>query len=89
MPDLSKLSERKLRELIDKRSAVVSARTSDLINAGRGNERCSDTRTKAEEGDDLAIAWRTASDAFYEAIEEEQARLRYQGNRKPIKRAYA
>jgi hypothetical protein len=87
MTNLSKLSAAKLQALYEKRTALASKLCRDLINAGFGSEKHQDTRKRAAEtGDALAVAYVMASDAQHECYDEEQARMRYHGSRKPIKR---
>lgn len=87
MVDVTKLSEAALMARIAKAGAVTSRLCDALISAGYGHERASDTRLRAvATGDKLACDWVKARDAEQILWDEESARLRYQGNRKPIKR---
>lgn len=87
MVDVTKLSERKLRELYEKLSAESSAICTRLIAAGFGLERGSETRRRAlETGDTLAVEYVDINDRLYAAAEEQAARRRYHGSLKPIKR---
>lgn len=86
MPDLSKLSARKLEELAEKRRARTSRATSMLIEAGYANERCGDTIKRAEAtGDPLAVEFAAAVAAERPVIEEKEARRRWHGTLDPIR----
>lgn len=86
--NLSKLSASKLQALTAKRGDALSALTSQLIQAGYGRERASETRSRAAEtGDALALAYVRAMDEAQACYDEESARKRYQGNLNPIKRS--
>jgi hypothetical protein len=85
---LETLPAPKLKALIARLETKSSANCSALIAAGRGLEKGSDCRKRAEtEGDKLSVEYVTVNDALSEARAEATARLRYQGNWRPIKRA--
>ncbi|MPZ19548.1 MAG: hypothetical protein GEV06_16755 [Luteitalea sp.] len=83
MPDLTKLSAAKLQALYDKRYAAVSANCTALIEAGFGNMRGSEIRAMDHP---LAGEHRRVNDSFYEVVAEQDARKRWHGSLKPIKR---
>lgn len=88
MIDLTKLSASKLHALIAKRDAAQSALLHEVIAAGYGNYRGNEIRELAKsEGWPLLVEYVTACDAWYEANAELDARKRYHGGDKPIKRA--
>jgi hypothetical protein len=84
--DLERMSGSKLMDLCDRRNAVVSRLTRKLIDSGYGNERGSETRERAKAGDPLAQRWVNALDAAQAVYDELDARHRYHGSNKPIKR---
>ena len=87
MTDLTKLSAAKIEALAAKRYAARSAACRALINAGFGEERHSETRKRAAETHDpLAVRSVEASGACDEVWAEMDARKRYHGSLKPIKR---
>lgn len=91
--DITKLSAAKIEALREKRDAIDSAVGTAAIAAGMGNWRPSD-RDAALAGDrpaspeELAICrdWKAAADARWEVIAEMEARRRWHGSLKPIKR---
>lgn len=87
MPDLSKISAAKLDALYEKRQADCSANCTALINAGRGMERGSEIYAKGVAGaDPLSIEYVRVTDAVREVINEQDARKRWHGSHKPIRR---
>lgn len=92
MTDLSKLSARKLQELIAKRQADDRKSLDAAIGAGMGHMRGSDIRELAKGSSLLGkvlLARRRVEtgDLLNEAYIELDARMRYSGTDKPIKRA--
>jgi hypothetical protein len=88
--DITKLSERKLQELYDKRQARCSINCTALINAGRGMERGNEIYAKGVTGTDpLSIEYKESTDAVRVVIDEMNARKRWHGSLKPIKRRVA
>lgn len=87
MVDVVKLSERAIQALYDKRQAACSINCTALINAGRGMERGNEIYAKGVAGgDQLSIEYRRLSDAVQEVIREMDARRRYHGSLRPLKR---
>jgi hypothetical protein len=84
--DLERMSGPKLMALHERRGAVVSDLTRELIAAGFGQERGSETRERAKAGDPLAQRWVEAQDSVQAIYDELDARRRYHGSNKPIKR---
>jgi hypothetical protein len=90
MVDVTKLSAAKLQALYDKRQAACSANCTALINAGRGMERGGEIYAKGKAGaDPLSIEYVETTDAVREVIDEQEARKRWHGSLKPIRRATA
>lgn len=89
MADLSKLSAAKIEALYAERSEACSANCRALIAAGRGMERGSEiyAKGKAIDADPLSIEYVTTTDAFREVADEIEARKRWHGSTKPIRRA--
>lgn len=88
MVDVTKLSARKLQELYDRRQAASSTNCTALINAGRGMERGNEIYAKGVAGSDpLSIEYVALTNALREVLDEMDARKRYGGTLKPIKRA--
>jgi len=88
MTDLSRLSAAKLEALHAKRQAACSANCTALINAGRGMERGNEiyAKGKAQGADALSLEYVRTTDAAQEVYSEMEARKRYHGTLKPIKR---
>lgn len=85
---LETMTAGELKKLYDRLSADSSDVCTALINSGYGLERGSETRARAENtGDALARLYVKVNDALAAVVAEERARLRYQGNTHPIKRA--
>lgn len=86
--DVTTLPARKLHDMIDKRRDASSVATKAMIQAGRSMETFRETRAKAEANpaDTLAIRCCATFDAYHEAAAELDARRRYHGGDKPIKR---
>lgn len=85
--DINKLSAAKLEALYAKRQAACSVNCSALINAGRGMERGNEIYAKGKaNADALSIEYVTLTDATQQVIFEMEARKRYHGTLKPIKR---
>ena len=85
--DITKLSANKLQALYNKRQSSCSANCTALINAGRGMERGNEIYAKGKDGaDTLSIEYVKLSDEIQEVIAEMEARKRYHGGLKPIKR---
>lgn len=80
---LSEMSERELQSARDKSNAESSKVTSEMIEAGRGTEKPSETRTK---NDALSERWKKVMDRHNEIVDEERKRQTYHGSLKPIKR---
>ena len=88
MTDLSKLSAAKIEALYVKRQAACSVNCTALINAGRGMERGNEIYAKGKAGaDTLSVEYVSLTDAVHLVIMEMEARRRYHGSLKPIKRA--
>lgn len=87
MTDLATLSSRKLEALYAKLQAKCSLNCTALINAGRGMERGNEIYAKGAAGiDQLSIEYVKHSDAVQIVIAEMEARKRYHGTLRPIKR---
>lgn len=91
MTDLSKLSAKKLLAEIDARSKAHSANVDSMIQHGYGHCRGSDIREFAKGSSLLARTllarrWVETQDARQAAFDEQDARRRYHGSDKPIKR---
>lgn len=85
--DITKLSAAKIEALYEKRQKACSINCTALINAGRGMERGSEIYAKGIAGaDPLSIEYVKLSDAFQEVVREMDARKRWHGSLKPIKR---
>lgn len=80
---LSEMSERELESAYEKESDNGSKVTSDMIAAGRGSEKPSETRTK---DDALSRRLNEHFDRMRSINDERAARMRYHGNLKPIKK---
>lgn len=80
---LSEMSERELESAYKKESDTGSKLTDEMISAGRGTERPTETRTK---DDELSRKYNSHMDRMQAIVGEQRERERYQGNRKPIKR---
>jgi len=88
MQDLSKLSARQIEGMYEKRQAACSANCTALINAGRGMERGNEIYAKGKaNADRLSIEYMVLTDRVQEVIREMEARKRYHGSLKPIKRS--
>lgn len=92
MIDLPKLSASKLLAEIDARSADHSASVDTMIRLGYGHCTGSEIREFAKESSLLtrtllARQWVATKDALQAAYAEQDARRRYHGSDKPIKRA--
>ena len=89
---LEKLSAAKLHAEIAKRRTAYYAATDGFIRAGRGDMRGTDIEAAAK-GDSLLSITRMCREylelraAYNEACDELDARKRYHGSDKPIKRA--
>lgn len=88
MPNLEKLSANKLAAEIEKRRQANSIGLKALIAAGYGNLTGSELDSMVEDGtaSQLVIDARKASLAYAESLWELDARRRYHGSDKPIKR---
>lgn len=87
MVDVAKLSARAIEALYAKRQAACSVNCTALINAGRGMERGGEIYTKGIAGaDPLSIEYVKVTDAVREVIDEQDARKRWGGDLKPIRR---
>lgn len=88
MVDLAKLSANKLQALYYKRQAACSVNCTALINAGRGMERGGEIYAKGKAGaDPLSIEYMRLTDAVQSVIAEMDARKRYGGDLRPIRRS--
>lgn len=90
--DLAKLSAKKLQAEIAKRDAAHMWNVDAFIQSGRGYMTGEAIREAAKGSGlliltQLARAWVKSSDARREAWDEEEARRRYHGSDKPIKRS--
>jgi hypothetical protein len=83
MTDLTKLSAAKLEALYAKRSEASSVNCRKFIEAGRGMERPTQIRTQT---DALSLEYVAVNEAFFAVVAEMDARKRYHGSSKPIKR---
>ena len=83
MTDLTKLSAAKLEALYAKRSDASSVNCNKFIEAGRGMERPAQIRTQT---DALSLEYVALNDALCAVVDEMNARKRYHGSLKPIKR---
>lgn len=88
MPDLTKLSANKLHAEIAKREAKHSALLRATIEAGYGNTRHNEivATVKAGTAERVLVDYLAASDALELARYELDARRRYHGGDKPIRR---
>jgi hypothetical protein len=87
MRDLTRLSAPKLSALYDKLLTASLAVNRQLIAAGYGHERASETQARAQAtGDPLACKSVRLQDEFYAVVEESNARKRYHGSLRPIRR---
>lgn len=84
---LAIMSESKLKALRDKADAINSAICDRFIAQGMGNLRFSDIAARKAEGG--IFAEHAEAHAFSDAIRaEEDRRMNYHGNLKPIKRKF-
>ena len=87
MPDVTTLSARAIEALYDKRQAACSINCTALINAGRGMEKGREIYAKGLAGaDPLSVEYVKLTDAVRIVIDEQDARKRYHGTLKPIRR---
>jgi hypothetical protein len=86
MANLSTMSAAQIEAHYNKLQARSSALGREMIDAGRGYEKPSETRTKS---DPLAKKVNAISDELQPVIAEMDARRRYHGNLKPIHRVRA
>jgi len=84
--DLTRLSARKLHDVIAKRDAAHSATLAETISAGYGNLTGAQVRERAKAGDYVCLRHVTALDAWLEATQELDARRRWHGEDKPIRK---
>jgi hypothetical protein len=88
---LETLSAAKLHALIAKRDAAHTVLTREFIARGLGHYRSADIRAAALDDASpahrLACDYVKADDALYAARSELEARRRYHGGDKPIRRA--
>lgn len=88
MPNLETLSASKLHALIEKREATNIALLDEVIAAGYGQTTMSEVRRLArDEKAPLLVEYVAAMDSLDEARHELDARRRYHGGDKPIRRA--
>lgn len=80
---LPKMSATVLQTAHDKESATGSKITDEMINAGRGTEKPTETRTKT---DDLSLRYQAHADRWRAINDEMDARRKYHGSLKPIKK---
>lgn len=86
--DLAKVSANRLQALYDWRQKACSENCTTLINAGRGMERGNEIYAKGIACvDPLSIEYAKLTDAVQEVIREMDARKRWHGSLKPIKRS--
>lgn len=90
--DLAKLSARKLHELIEARRIENSRLLNEVIAAGFGNWRGAELRDFAKKSSLLENVLLVrdhiaAADSYHEAADELDARRRWHGEDKPIRRA--
>ncbi len=83
MKPIDKLSARELQALNDKRYKLVTSNNRALIDAGFGEVKGNDIRAMDHP---LAEEYRRVNEAWQEVISEMEARKRYHGELKPIKR---
>jgi hypothetical protein len=84
---IEKLSARELETLYDKRLAARLANNAALIAAGRGMERGNEIYARGLAGtDSLSIDFVKVTDAFQVVVLEKEARMRWHGSLKPIRR---
>jgi len=84
MPAIETLSASKLEALYAKRDAVCSEINRAFIDAGRGMEKLGDILKMS---DSLAVRYQEAHKAFMEVVGEKEARKRWHGSLKPIKKS--
>lgn len=73
---LDMLTAAEIKRAYDKAAEADSIATRALVNAGRGNELCSDTRAKS---DPLSLDYIRTADAFNAIVAEMAARKWYHG----------
>lgn len=78
---LDMMTASEIQKAYDKANAVTLVAGRALIDAGRGIERCSETRTKS---DPLSLEYIRANDAFNAINDEITARKRYHGGMQRI-----
>jgi len=83
---MSFLTEKNLVASIAKADAVRSALCDELIAAGRGHERHSDTAAKS---DPLSLRYLAASAAYVALSDERRYRMTYHGSMKPVRKLSA
>lgn len=86
MNGLTLLSEKKLRDAYCKTSAARSEVTDELIAAGRGYERHSETAAKS---DPLSCKYIAAHEACAAVIAEQKRRMEWHGSLRPIRKLTA
>jgi hypothetical protein len=85
--DIGSLSAAKLQKAIDAADKRCRTFVDAMIDSGRGHELMNETRANAAKGhDSLAIDYCDAMDDSAALEREKQARIRYHGSMKPIKR---
>lgn len=87
---LEKISAAQLQSRYDSAFEKSGALCRELIAAGFGNERANETRQRAAEtGDPLACRYVKEADKFAAIVAEMDARKRYHGSLRPIRRRAA
>ncbi len=86
MNGLTLLSEKKLRAEYDRTSAARSLVTDELIAAGRGYERHSETVAKSDE---LSLRYLAAHEACAAVVAEQKRRMEWHGSLRPIRKLTA
>lgn len=88
MVDVTTLSAAKIEALYARRQEACSINCRALINAGRGMERGNEIYAKGAAGaDPLSVEYVRLTDEVQEVIAEMEARKRWHGGLKPIKRS--
>lgn len=85
-PSLPTLTAGQLAKAIAKADALSSALCSEMIAAGRGYEKSSETRAKS---DPLAVRCNAASRAMADLMAERDSRRQWHGSDRPIRRVAA
>lgn len=86
MADLSNVSENMLRAMYDKLGDEWTNSLNQVIALGFGNVRFSDMEALARQGDTVAVAHLNVWRKLKEVTDEMDARQRWHGSLKPIRK---